>query len=497
MMPAVYVPRVLINKRRHEWTIFYLLIILTILQLFITLLTNGFALSQEEAMWHYIGRNWFRHGLVPFNGGADNKSPLFYVIFGLSDRLFGVNYWFPRVLGTIVQSAGIFFIYQIAYQISGKRAGILAISFYGLSVLWHGADGRYVSFTETYEVFCVILSFYFFLKSINKSGLFISGFLIAIGVGFRLSAVFVIVALLITSVKKSWTFALHFFLGLFSGLLTLTLFGYLAGINFHEIYTCMFADNFGQGSINNNNFVIRMVQFHNMFFYSEVILFYPLVLVYIFIKRKTDWLVLWLIFVFIGINVVGNYARVDLKELFPAMSLMGGLSLAHLINTFHVSMRKVMLIIWICFSPKLIEPFVNAGRVFSGEFQFAKDYCHEPYVQPDESASRQLGLWIKANTSEKDKVYVAGYGAQVQAYSERISPTIYFNVTQTRIAKERLFLDMKENKAEMILVPLFPEYKQWVDMDLRTYIDELVAKDYYFDRCLFNYSIYKLKKTKG
>ena len=159
-------------------------------------------------------------------------------------------------------------------------------------------------------------------------------------------------------------------------------------------------------------------------------------------------------------------------------------------------MRKVMLIIWICFSPKLVEPFVNAGRVFSGEFQFAKNFCHEPYVQPDESASRQLGLWIKANTFENDKVYVAGYGAQVQVYSERISPTIYFNVTQTRIAKDRLFLDMKENKAEMILVPLFPEYKQWVDQDLRTYIDQLVSKDYDFDRCLFNYSVYKLKKNK-
>src|SRR6202012_5875150 len=131
------------NKERHGWPIFYLLIALTCLQLFITLLTNGFAFSQEEAMWHYIGRNWFRHGLVPYRGGADNKSPLFYVIFGLSDYLFGVNYWFPRVLGTIVQSMGIFYVSKIAKQIYGKQAELLAGSFYGLSVLWHGADGRY------------------------------------------------------------------------------------------------------------------------------------------------------------------------------------------------------------------------------------------------------------------------------------------------------------------------------------------------------------------
>jgi len=478
-------------------TVFYLLIILTALQLFIALLTNGFALSQEEAMWHYIGRNWFRHGLVPYNGGADNKSPLFFVVFGLSDWLFGVNYWFPRVLGTIVQSAGIFYIYKIANHISGSRAGLLAISFYGLSVLWHGADGKYVSFTETYEVSCVIISFYFFLTSKNKKGYFISGLLIAIGLGFRLSAIFVIAALFITSVQKSRMFTLIFSLGLLSGVLALVLAGYLAGINFHDVLSCMVTDNFGPGSINNNDFLTRMVQFYNLFFYSEAILFYPLVLVYIFIKRKADWLILWTFFVFVGINVVGNYARVDLKELLPAMSLMGGFTLAHLIDAFRISIKKVMFIIWVCFSPKLLEPFANIQPLITGEAQRAENFCHEPFIQPDEGAARQLGLWIKANTRPWHMVYVAGYGSQVQAYSERLSPTIYFNVTQTRTAKERLFLDMKKNKAEMILVPLFPEYKQWVDADLRQYIDQLVAGNYYFDRCFFNYSVYKLKKNKG
>src|ERR1700744_2081991 len=110
-----------------------IIIILTLIQLFITLLTNGFAMSSDEATWHYIGRNWFRNGLVPYSGGADNKSPLFYVTFGLSDYLFGVNYWFPRVLGTILQAAGIFYVYKIAKHISGKQAGLLACSFYGRS----------------------------------------------------------------------------------------------------------------------------------------------------------------------------------------------------------------------------------------------------------------------------------------------------------------------------------------------------------------------------
>jgi hypothetical protein len=173
-----------------------IILILALLQLFIALLTNGFAMSSDEATWHYIGRNWFRNGLAPYSGGVDNKSPLFFAIFGLSDILFGVNYWFPRVFGTICQSIGIYYIYKIANHAAGRRAGLLAISFYGLSLLWHGADGRYVSYTETYDVLCIVISFYFFLKAKNKNSFFISGFFAAIALAFRLSAFFSIVAML-------------------------------------------------------------------------------------------------------------------------------------------------------------------------------------------------------------------------------------------------------------------------------------------------------------
>jgi len=480
--------------RNRQLSPLHIIIILALLQLFITLLTNGFALSSDEAMWHYIGRNWFRNGLVPYNGGVDNKSPLFFAVFGLSDWLFGVNYWFPRVFGTICQSVGIYYLYKIANQMAGRQAGMLAISFYGLSVLWHGVDGRYVSYTETYDAMFIIISFYYFLNAQNKNGFLLSGFLAAIGFGFRLSAFFSIAAMFIASLYKKRGFTLSFSFGVLAGLLFLALIGILAGINLHDVYIYGFADNFGRGSTTDHDFWWRMVQMYNLFFYSEIMLFYPLVMVYLFIKKKIDWLVLWLILVFIGINALGNYARVDLKDLLPAMSLIGAFTLSHLIEKYNLSFKRVMLIIWVCFSPKIVEPLLNFQRLFTGEFQFAKNYCHEPFIPPDESASRQLGQWVKANTSPQEKVFVAGGGPQVQAYSERVSPSIYFTATQTRIAKVRFYQDMKQNKAAMILVPLYPEYTQYVDDDLRLYVDELVAKDYYFERCMFNYNIYRIRK---
>jgi len=449
-------------------------------------------MSQDEAMWHYIGRNWFRNGLVPYSGGVDNHSPLFFAIFGLSDKLFGVNYWFPRVFGTLCQSVGIFYVYKLADHLAGKRAAMLALSFYGLSVMWHGVDGRYTSYTETYEVMFTIIAFYYFITAKGSKGYFISGLVAIIAMGFRLSGVFGIVALFAASFRKKEKCTLVFCAGALCGIVFLATLSLLAGINPHDVYVYGFADNFGQGSTTNYSFLTRMVQFHNMFFYSEVILFYPLALAYLFIERKVNWPVLWAIFEFIGINIIGNYARVDLKDLLPPLALMGGLVVAKL----NVPLRYSMVVVWLCFSPKIVEPFLNFTRLFTGEFQKAENYCHEPYIQPDESASRQLGQWVKANTTVQQNVLVAGYGSQVQVYSERISPSIYFNATQTPLAKERFYRDMRQHEPDMILVPLFPEYRQYIGADLQQYIDQLVAKDYYLDRCMFNYNVYRLKKTQ-
>ena len=116
-----------------------LIIFFTILQLLVALLPNH--LNFDEAMWQYIGRNWFRNGLVPYSGGVDNKSPLIFALFGLSDKLFGVNCWFPRIVGTACQSAGIYYVYKIAKHIASDYAAIFSITIYGLSLLWKSTDG--------------------------------------------------------------------------------------------------------------------------------------------------------------------------------------------------------------------------------------------------------------------------------------------------------------------------------------------------------------------
>ena len=114
-------------------------------------------------MWQYIGRNWFRNGLVPYAGGVDNKSPLIFLIFGISDRLFGVNYLVSPVIGNPDRIRRHFLIYKIAEKTISRRAALFAISFYGLSLLWRSTGGKYVSYTETYAITAILAAIWFTL----------------------------------------------------------------------------------------------------------------------------------------------------------------------------------------------------------------------------------------------------------------------------------------------------------------------------------------------
>ena len=467
-----------------------LIIFFTILQLLVALLPNH--LKFDEAMWQYIGRNWFRNGLVPYRGGVDNKSPLIFALFGLSDKLFGVNCWFPRIVDTACQSAGIYYVYKIAKHIASDYAAIFSITIYGLSLLWKSTDGTSVSFTETYSITFIIISFFYNLKGQKGKDFFISGLIAALGFGFRFSAIFGIAAIFISSFRRNKASSIFFLLGVLSCIILIAFLFILAGINLHDFLTYALTDNFASGSVTDHNLSWRLTNFMNGFFYSELILFYPFVLAFFFF-RKNSFLTIWLICEFIGICTIGTFATTHFKNLLPVMSLMSGLSLAYLIENYKVPVKPVIIIIWIIFFPRLLNPFIDAKHLISPEADTNGKLCTQPYQQPDDNSKKKLGLWIKSNINPQEHVFVAGYGSIIQAYSERQSPTIYFNVTQTAAAKKRLFSDLGGSKPAMIVIPLNQEYNNNVNDDIRIFIDSLIIKNYSFTKCMYGYSAYRLK----
>jgi hypothetical protein len=466
------------------------IISIAIMQCIIAFCTDPMMYSFDEAMWQYIGRNWISNGMVPYHGGVDNKSPLIFLIFGISNKLFGVSYWFPRLFAVFIQSVGIYYLFKIAEKTISRQAGVLTISLYGLSLLWRSTGGKYVSYTETYAITCIIVSVYFSMVNKGNKFTFIGGLFAGLGFGFRLTAAFGILPQIIFTFYRGRKAGLSFFSGLLFSILLLILFGEWAGIRVSDFWFYGVTDNFGAGSATDHSLAWKVQQFANGFFYSEIILFYPAVFCYFLLVRKMDFLKTWLISESLGIIILGMYDRNHFKNLLPVFSLISAFVINYLIENHQLPSKKILLGIWIVFFPKTFEPLFAIKKIFTSKSNKLNS-VNNPLPMEEENSKRAVGLWIRSNTRSSEKVYVAGYGAPVQLYAERISPSIYFNATQTSYAKNRLYRDLLSNKPSMIAIPVFESYSSNVEPDIRQFIHQLVVEDYRFDTCIYHYQIFR------
>jgi len=469
-----------------------LIALIAFLQLSITLLSDGFVLSFDEAIWHYIGRNWLHHALPPYSGGVDNKSPFIFFLFGLSDMLFGPNYWFPRLIGTACELTGLFFLYKVTNIIANKAAGILVIPIYGLSLLWNGTGGKYVDFTETFETMCLIIAIYHSLSAVKFRDWVKTGVWAGLALDFRITAAFGILAILLSGKLERRTLRNNMALlaGVFIGIAILLTFCQFTGIKLKDLWTYGFSDNFGAGSATDLTQVYKLNSFILRFLDGPIITFYPLLLAYTYIRRTFDLPICWCLLSFIAINLVGIFDVVHLKDILPSLALTNAIALSYLTNRYQIRFSWIFFAVCGLFFPSLSEAMRNV-KILSGQKQTALAYGKKPYINPSEGDRKLLAAWIKSHTQPEALVLVHSYGTQIQCYCERLSPSIYFSVDRTLLAKKRFFRDMNKHHPELILVPMFEQYHQWVDADQRSFITELLRQYYFLDTTLYNYRIYR------
>ncbi len=461
----------------------HLLLGLAAIQLVVAFCTDVHMFTHEEAMWHYIGRNWFRNGLIPYSGGVDNKSPLIFSVFGISDTLFGVNYWFPRLLGIAVQSTGVYFLFKIAEERLGRQGGLITAAVYGLSLTWHATGGKYVSFTETYAVTCTLISIYLVFSQMNGVKDFVAGLFAGLGLWFRIASVFSLPMICIYLVRNKRKGMFPFIGGLFAAVIFIGIVFSTTGIAMKEFLFYGFTDNFGSGSPTDHTAGWKMQAFSNGFFLSELVLFYPFLLLYWFINKKFDFLTGWLIFELAGIVLIGIYASNHFKVILPPLSLMTGYAILQVRNQLPV--RKIFAGICILFFPKTFEPFWGIKNFFKEPVCNSDLICGNPSTG-NEYAKKILGFWIRKNTKPSEKVFVSGIGAQVQVYSERESPSIYFNATRTKYAESKLLKELKTNTPNMILLPAF---RGNMSSKVQDFLDSL-TEQYDYKGCRYGYRIF-------
>ena len=471
------------------------LAIFALLQIFFSLFTYSMSLSFDESIWYYIGRNWFRHGLVPYTGGVDNKSPLIFAIFGFSDFLFGVNEWFPRIIGTAGQTIGLYFIYELAKILANTRAALLALTIYGLSLLWPATGGKYVSYTETYSVAAVIAAYYFYYKNAGTKKSILSGFLGGLAIGFRISAFMAVLGLLVSVIVYRPKSFLAVTGGMLICLIMLLSAAWLSKINIGEYFAYGLKDNFATGSPTDHAWLWKLRNFSDHFIFSSLIIFLPAIIGWFFLPVKNDPIFIWFCTSFIGIHLIGIYSTQHFKELLPAMALITAMVIDYSTRQWHITPGIILILIWIVFFPKTREPFVSLRNSLTRKPADQDSYCANREIIPDEAAKKRLGLWIKSTTKPGTQVLIAGFGAEIQAYAERISPSIYFNTTETAMAIRQLKRDLTYARPSLVLIPAYHEYEHQVIPELRSAVDDFVRYDYALDSCIFGYYIYRTKRS--
>ncbi len=419
----------------------------------------------DEGLWNYIANLWVRYGIPPYVGAVENKTPGIFEIFALSNLLFGINYWFPRVLGILSMAATTLLLCYMGRALHGRAAGAFAGVIFGLTMTWSRMEGYWPAQAESFMGFFTVLGFLLILIGSQKSGwvrlvlAFAAGLSAGLAIQFKQVAVFSAAAMFVfillelkTSLKQRLLCRGGLFLaGVATGLLIVLIPLFLSGVTLWDYIDGAWLILFQGGTA--APFSIRIVKGYNFWFRSEGVLFWPLVFMFIVQYRGLReagvpflGIVLWMALDFLGANASGYYYGHQLKQLVPPVALAGGIAIAQIFRSLYRASvipanrlpSRVLLslgilsLVWWGFSAMKIQ---QEARL---------------------DLQRNLAYWIKDNTTEDDYIHVntLAEGAwAILAYAERRSPSRYFTYMflSRRGAMEEFGEDIHNSKPKLIV----------------------------------------------
>ena len=428
----------------------------------------------DEGIWNYIAFLWIKYGIPPYIGAIENKSPGIFMIFVISNLLFDVNIWFPRILGSLVMVATSIVLYLIGRRLYDDLAGIIAMVIFGLSVTWKFMDGTYTAQTESFMVLFSTLAFFFLLDShkargtsLHITGIFIAGLFMGIAISFKQTAIFSAVALFafllsfennqFSSNYKNILINSFFLMAgiLFPICLTLILL-LVSGITIADYSKEVWLVLLQKGGGAELDITSRIWTFITKWRYSEMILFYPLVLLFIIQRKRIRdnnipfWgIIFWLSLDFLGVNASGFYFGHQFKQVMPSLAIASGIAISMLFQTPLIveTERRRYIVQAIVLIAILWAPYQTLYRFYSINIKGG--------VEDEYGQYRELGLWIKENTKDNDYIYLLGaHTNPAQAYSERRSASRYFSslFMGRDGAKQEIIDDLTQNKPKFIII---------------------------------------------
>ena len=458
----------------------------------------------DEGVWHVIGTSWSKYSMPPYKYVLDDKTPGIHMIFALSYRFFGLNKFFPRLLGAIFVVFSSLVLYKTALKLRDKSTALLTMTLFLLSSMWIKFSGPITSHTESFMVLFTCLAFYLVIFLKDKKNvfsyrltLFLAGLCIGTALSFKQIALFDCTAFFLIFIftdkkrdKKSLLFgstliSCGIISALFLSIIPLILSDVPVRDYFSTAWVNIFTMFFKQKGTSASP-VAKIFNFFPSWRSSDIVLFYPLLFLFIIQKKNLRQdkipfypLLLWLLFAFLGVNSVGFYWGHQFKQIIPPLALIGGIGLSKLKDYPFIARKK-----------KIIN--ISAAVIIVLWFPWVSLTAH--LENKGLRQVKNVGLWLKQSTTPNDYVYCYGtvpygYGMIIQAYSERKPPSKYITPFSIKLNNNSKHLanDIIKNRPKYIVIPERLHYK------IPSSLEKTLDLFYNLESTYYSFLIYRAK----
>ena len=315
----------------YRITICLFLALLTAILVSQIFLTGGFL--WDERRWNAVALLW-AHGVAPYMGMADNKSPGIFYVHLLANLFFKPEPYFARTVAVLLQLGGALLVYDMTEEIASPLERLWSLAAYIVLVAAPNTDPYNLGTTESFMYPFSVLGFWLYARAglgacereASPLLALLAGAAVGMAVDFKQIAVATLAALL------AWAFLRNGFVRgckhaalMLSGavavnaLLLLPIL--LSGGTLHNYFAIVWYSLLNVATANHKDTMISWIMLVEWL--PPLVFFVALT-----IRRREAWpFLLWLAADFAGSNASGAYYIHQFKQLIPSVALCAGLAM--------------------------------------------------------------------------------------------------------------------------------------------------------------------------
>ncbi|MDX9701596.1 MAG: glycosyltransferase family 39 protein [Candidatus Auribacterota bacterium] len=466
--------------------------LLALIAISMALIPFKYGMETDEGIWNYIARMRILYDLTPYNDLVENKPPGIFYIFYISNLLFGLNLWFPRLAAVVSMVSTSAVMYLLGKLLHNKTTGLFSMLFFGMMMSSY-MIGAYTVSTESFMVFFSTLAFLFVVYAQTQqsyrqyvSCIFTAGLSMGCALAFKqialadMGALFLFYCLYCKSRYSTHKSYPRDILLLATGVLCTTALSILPiladGVPLEYYIQCVWELIFFSGTVNPQEVAVKRSL--KVWFQPEMTFFY--VAFYWFavknktfrIKRISVFSVLaWVAISFLAVNSAGTFWWHHLQQFIAPMSLVIALTLSVFADSFSLredSYKKAVCLCAIA-TVAVFMPFASICDYINHKSLF---YDNNPLS----AEKKEMGLWLKEHTAPEDSIYIYESTGQVAlAYSDRKSSSRHFSrmFLHRNEYLEELMRDITSNHPRYLLVRggrFFSEnFRQFITEEYKLY----------------------------